>query len=46
VTLTGAGAGEIVEWNFERTTGDAADDYAQLVGVAFIEIRYVKNPAR
>jgi hypothetical protein len=37
---------EMAELNFERTTADAVDDYGQVVGVAFVEIRYVKNPAR
>jgi hypothetical protein len=46
VTITDAAAGEMAELNLERTTGDASDDYAQNVGVAFVEIRYVKNPAK
>ena len=46
VTITNAAAGEMAELNLERTTGDDVDDYGQDVGVAFIEIRYVKNPTR
>jgi hypothetical protein len=46
VTLTNAAAGEMTEINLERTTADAVDDYGQVVGVAFIEIRYVRNPGR
>jgi len=46
VTITNAAAGEMAELNLERTTADAVDDYGQDVGVAFIEIRYVKNPTR
>ena len=46
VAITTASAGSICELNLERTTGDAVDDYGQDVGVAFIEIRYVKNPTR
>ena len=46
VTITNAAAGEMAELNLERTTANAVDDYGQDVGVAFIEIRYVKNPTR
>jgi len=45
VTITDLAAGEVAEINFERTTGDAADTYAQDVGVAFVEIRYSKKPS-
>lgn len=42
VTVTNLAAGEMVEANFERTTADAVDDYGQLVGVTFIQLRYVE----
>ena len=46
VTITGLAAGEIAELNLLRDHDDAADDYAQVVGVLAVEIRYVKNVTR
>ncbi|MDY6957801.1 MAG: hypothetical protein SVK08_01455 [Halobacteriota archaeon] len=44
VTLTNAAAGEMAELNFYRDQDNASDDYAQDVGVAFVEIRFVRDP--
>lgn len=46
VTVTNLAAGEVAEMALIRDVSDAADDYAQDVGVISIEIRYVQNPAR
>jgi len=46
VTVTNIAAGEVAEFNFERTTGDDVDDYGQLVGVYAVEIRYQRVPVR
>jgi len=46
VTITNLLAGEVAELAIIRDVSDAADDYAQVVGVFAIEIRYVRNVAR
>jgi len=46
VTVTNLLAGEVAELALIRDISDAADDYAQVVGVFMIQIRYVQNPAR
>jgi len=46
VTVTNIAAGEVAELALIRDVSDAADDYAQVVGVFMIQIRYVQNPAR
>lgn len=46
VTITNLAAGEIAELNLLRDHDDAADDYAQVVGVLAVEIRYVRNVTR
>ena len=46
VTITNLVAGEVSEVALIRDVSDAADDYAQVVGVFMIQIRYVMNPAR
>jgi hypothetical protein len=46
VTITNLLAGEVAELALIRDVSDAADDYAQLVGVFAIEIRYVRNVTR
>lgn len=46
VTITNLAAGEVAEVAFIRDVSDTVDDYAQVVGVFMVQIRYVKNPAR
>lgn len=46
VTVTNLAAGEIAELAFTRDHDHASDDYAQVVGVLAVEIRYVRNVAR
>ena len=46
VAITGAAAGEMAEINLVRDIDNAADDYGYDALVAFIEIRWIKNPAR
>jgi len=46
VTITGLAAGEVAELALIRDVSDAADDYAQVVGVFALEIRYVRDVTR
>ena len=46
VTITNLAAGEVAEIALIRDVSDAVDDYAQVVGVFMVQLRYVQNPAR